>query len=268
MRALLHSWLMLLTLTLWGHAAQAADVHRDLAKILSSGELKVGVALYSPWVLKAKNGVLVGAEIDIARRLAKDMGVKIDWVTKPWDQLIPALETGEVDIIVAGMSITPERALRVNFSQPYGFSGVSLVANKEMTKAFTGFAQLNDKSVKIGVVKGTVAADVAQRIFEKAEIKVFADNNELVKQLLKGQLHAYVESDPLPKYLSLQHPDKLDLPLSQPLLSTREAFAVRKGDSDFIFFLNAWVNAREADGIIGSIRRYWFESLDWQQEAK
>jgi polar amino acid transport system substrate-binding protein len=54
------------------------------------------------------------------------------------------------------------------------------------------------------------------------------------------------------------------VPIKKPLVATREAFAVRRGDNDFVNFLNAWVVARDADAWLTSTRKYWFESLNWQ----
>ena len=263
----LRAALLAMSFMLMNTATYASDV-RTFDTILKSGELRVGVAEFTPWVLASKNGALTGAEVDIARRLGNDTKLKTTFVNMPFEALIPALEKGDIDIIVSGMSITPERALRVNFSQPYNESGVSLVANREKTKAINTFAELDAKGVVIGVVAKTVSADLAGRIFDKATVKLYQNSKDVISDLLKGKVDALVESEPAPTFLSLQYPEKLDLPMSQSLLETREAFAVRKGDPDFLAYLNAWINAREADGVINSIRHYWFESLDWQQDMK
>ncbi|UCE62686.1 MAG: transporter substrate-binding domain-containing protein [Nitrospirota bacterium] len=237
-----------------------------LDSVLKNGTLRVGVSLFTPWVLKNKKGVLVGFEIDVANQLAKDLGVQLNLKEFDWDAMVPALLNKEIDIIVAGMVITPQRALKVNFSQPYANSGIGLATNLALTKDFTGLGDINRQQVKVGVVTGTIAEEVAKRLFPKATIQSFVKSEEAVQALVLGQLHGYVEHDPMPTYLALEHPGKIDEPLSEPLLSTKAGFAVNKGDPDFINFLNAWIIARDADSWLTSAHNYWFETLQWREE--
>ena len=89
---------------------------RDLQEVLNTGTLRVGVTLYAPWAARGADGELVGFEVDVARQLAADMGVEAQIFPYDLDRLVPALESGEIDLIAAGLTITPERALHVNFS--------------------------------------------------------------------------------------------------------------------------------------------------------
>lgn len=249
--------------------AFAADTQvRSFSQVLAAHTLRVGVFPATPYVIKGKDGQLTGSEVDIAKRLAKDMGVDVKFQQyAQWEQLIPALQRGDIDIIVSGLSITPERALQVYFSRPYASSGIGIATNTKLTAGFTSIDDLNRPSVAIGVLSGTVSEQVARELFDKASIKTFSDESKVEDALLKGLLHAYVRSEPAPRFLALRHPKLIDVPVAKPLLTTREAFAVRKGDSDFINFLNAWIEARSADAWLGSTHRYWFETLDWQERA-
>ena len=259
--------LTVLVLCLSSLLVQAAEP-RQLDDILKSGELRIGLSLFTPWTMRAKDGSPIGSEVDIARRLAADMGVTAKLAVFEWDQLIDALNKGDIDVVVAGMSVTPQRALKVSFSQPYGRSGIGLAANIEMTGNFKSIEDLRKPSVSVGAVKGTVAETMAKRLFAKADLKTFATEQEAVDALLGGQLHAYVESNPMPKFLALKHPEKVDVPLNKPLYGTRQAFAVRQGDQAFLNFLNAWVVSRTADAWLETTHSYWFESLDWREQTQ
>ena len=249
-------------------AATATDQVQPstLNSVLNNRILRVGVSLFTPWVLRNKNGDLVGFEIDVANQLAKDLSVQLELKEFDWDAIVPALLNKEIDIIVAGMVITPQRALKVNFSQPYANSGIGLATNLALTKDFTGLADLNRQKVKVGVVAGTVAEDVAKRLFPQASIQSFLKSEQTVQALVQGKIHGYVEHEPIPAFLALEHPGKIDEPLSEPLLSTKAGFAVNKGDPDFINFLNAWIIARDADSWLTSAHNYWFETLQWREE--
>ena len=259
--------LLLLAAALSAHSPLYAAEARNFDQIVAAKTLRVGINLMVPYAMQGKDGKLVGSEIDIAQRVAKDMGVAAE--LKPYDQaqLIPALQKGEIDIIVAGLSITPARALQVWFSQPYASSGIGVATNTALTNEFDSLDDLDSDKVAIGVIGGTVSEQVARDVFGKASIKAFSDEKPLEEALVKGLLHAYVRAEPAPRFLALRHPKTVDVPISKPLLETREAFAVRRGDAAFVNFLNAWIEARSADVWLASTHQYWFEGLSWQDRV-
>ena len=238
-----------------------------LEGVLKKGTLRVGVSLFTPWTLK-KDGKLVGFEIDVANQLAKDLGVQLELKEFDWEAIIPALLDKKIDIISAGMVITPQRALKVSFSQPYASSGIGLATNMKLTKQFQSLDDLNHHDVTIGVVAGTVSEDLARRVFSKATIQSFQKSDEAIQSVIHGKVHGYVEHNPLPTFIALEHPTKVDKPLSQPLLTTKAGFAVNKGNPDFINFLNSWIIAREADTWLPAAHNYWFKSLGWRQDSQ
>lgn len=249
-------------------AAERASTSQPgtLKRVLEKGTLRVGVSLFTPWTIKTKKGELVGFEIDVAKQLAKDLGVKLEFHVFEWEHIVPTLLKREIDIIVAGMVITPQRALKVNFSQPYASSGVGLVTNIALTKHFTGLKHLDDPSIIITAVKDTVSEELARRVFSHATLKTFPSSQEAIQAVTTGKVHGYVELNPIPAYVVLDHPGLVDAPLSKPLLTTKAGFAVNKGDHDFMHFLNAWIISHEANTWLASTHKHWFDTLDWQKE--
>ena len=242
--------------------AQPGTLH----SILEKGTLRVGVSLFTPWTLKNKDGQLVGFEIDVAKQLARDLGVKPEFHVFDWEKIIPALVNRDIDIIIAGIVITPQRALKVSFSQPYDSSGIGLVTNIALTKTFKGPKDLNSPDVIIATVTGTIAEDLAQRVFSKATLKTFATSQEAIEAVKSGKVHGYVEHEAITTFVALDHPDIVDEPLSKPLLETKSGFAVNKRDPDFINFLNAWIISHEADTWLNSAHQYWFEGVEWRKD--
>ncbi len=238
-----------------------------LDSIMQTGKLRVGVSLFTPWTLKTQKGELVGFEIDVAKQLAKDLGVKPEFHVFEWENIVPAILNRKVDIIAAGMVITPQRALKVNFSQPYASSGVGLVTSIALTQKFTGIQDLNGPNVIISAVKDTVSDSLARRVFSQSTIKTFLSSQEAIKAVTTGKVHGYVELNPIPTFTVLNHPGIVDEPLAKPLLTTKAGFAINKGDPDFLNFLNAWIISHEADTWLTSVHKYWFDSLAWQEEV-
>ena len=264
---------LLLVITLFVGSIFSAQLYASESKngVLSSiqkkAEITIGVSILPPWVMKNKQGELIGFEIDIANQLARDMGVKVKFKQYQWNEMIPALNKGEVDIIASGLSITPKRALQVNFSNPYSSSGYSLVSNLSLTKDFTSIKDLNNEKIFITAVKGTVSADLATKVFPKAKLDLRKTAKEATSAVVNGTVHAFISSSPVPEFVSLKHPDSVDLPLKKPLLTTKEAFAVRNNNQEMLNFLNAWIIAHKADGWIDSSHKYWFKSLKWQPQV-
>ena len=239
-----------------------------LKSVLEKGTLRVGVSLFTPWTIKQPGGQLVGFEIDVAKQLAKDLGVKLEFHVLEWKKIIPTLLKREIDIIIAGIVITPQRALKVNFSQPYDSSGIGLVTNISLTRTFQSPNHLNRPEVIIASVNGTVSEDLARRVFPKATLKSFPTSQEAIQAVTSGKVHGYVEHEAITTFVALDHPEIVDEPLSKSLLETKAGFAVNKGDPDFINFLNAWIIAHEADTWLGSAHKYWFEGVEWRKGLK
>ena len=248
-------------------AASSDDASaRPLQQVLKSGTLRVGVALYAPWAARTASGDLIGFEVDVAKRLAADMGLKVEILSYESGRLIPALEGGEIDVIAAGLAITPERALHVNFSDPYAESGIALATQIERTASVKRLEDLDDQHYTIAAVAGSVAAELANRVLPHAKLRTFENASAASDALLAGKVDGYLEDEPVPTFLALENPSTIDLPLDRPLLTSSEGFAVNKGDPDFLAFLNAWIVARADDTWLATTNDYWFKSLRWKDK--
>jgi polar amino acid transport system substrate-binding protein len=105
---------------------------RALHRIVETGKIRVGMSGdQAPFNVKSGSGELIGFEVDLLRMMAQSMGVTVEYVIKPFPELLPALKAGEVDIVMSGMSITAERSLGAVFVGPYMMSGKSLLTNDE-----------------------------------------------------------------------------------------------------------------------------------------
>jgi polar amino acid transport system substrate-binding protein len=249
-----------------GHRAVAPRADADtLVAIEKSGVLRVGVALIIPWTMHDKDGELIGFEIDVAKKLARDLGVKPEFFPTPFRDLVPGLVAGKYDIIVAGLSITAERALRVDFSNPYNETEVKLLASAKSPVA--GAASLdafNKDSVKIGVLEGSTAEDMAGVILTNAQIIDYTDSGAAFNDLVDGKLDAAVADSPRPEIVAQLFPDKVKCLCDQPLSTYPAAFAVPRGDVEFVNYLNAWIASRTSNKWLERKRDYWFRSTEWQ----
>lgn len=241
-----------------------ADVLDD---ILERQTIRVGVAEFVPWTMRRQSGELIGFEIEVANKIAADMGVKPEIIVYDFDKLIPALQQGEIDVIAGGMAITPRLALQVNFTQPLATSGISMATNKVKTKNITSMKELDEERAVITVVSDTLAHSVARTLFERAKIKAYPTNILAENEILEGRAHAYLAAEPEVNFLALMNSKIVDVPIEETIMATSEGLAVKKGEQELLNFLNAWVVARLTDKWLGTTRNYWFETIDWVPQS-
>jgi polar amino acid transport system substrate-binding protein len=239
-----------------------------LEQVMKRGVLRVGMSTFVPWAIQDKSGNFVGFEIDVANRLAQDMGVKTEFIPTKWSGIIPALLTGKFDVIIGGMGIRPERNLKVNFSIPYDYTGMSIVAHKKLASGFTKLSDFNNPGVSLASRTGTTAAAAVKQFLPKAKLRLFDDESQAIQELLLGRVHAVIASAPLPAFQAIANPDRLFLPLKEEFTREPIGFAIRKGDFDSLNFLDNWIRIVEAEGWLKERKHYWFETKDWEKLIK
>lgn len=246
----------------------ASDVQKEIAgsstieKVLRSGKLRVGMATFVPWAMQSKTGEWVGFEIDVAKRLAKDMGVEVEFVPTKWEGLIPSLLTGKFDLVIAGMTGTPQRALKINFTQPYDFTGTQICIHKDYADKVKTPMDLNNPDYVVLSRVGVTAAETAKRLLPKSQKRLFSDNGSMVQELLNGNAAAIIQSLPEPAQLVAKNPETLVL-LPGTLTKEPISMGVRKGDPDTLAYLNNWIEIVRAEGFLEEKVNYWWRSMEW-----
>ncbi len=227
--------------------------------IRKRGTLLVGTAWNIPWAMRDPQGEWLGFEIDIARQLAADLGVEMNIVRMPFNEFTDALASGKIDVVVAGYSITPQRALAAEFSNAYAESQMELVVRKDLVGQDVDRADL-----KFGARAGTTSEAAARGRFSKAQVVPFDDERKLYAALKDGQVDGALAYVPRTTIAVAQSEGKFAVASQVSALPhTVEAFAVRRGEQSLLNFLNAWIAYWTADGWIAERHKYWFETLDW-----
>jgi polar amino acid transport system substrate-binding protein len=255
--------------TLGGVTASLPAVAQEpslIETVSERGVLRVGVGNFVPWVFRSKTGDIIGFEVDVATKLAEDMGVEVEFVPTVWDGMIPALLAGNFDVIISGMSLRPDRMLRVNFSIPYASSGNMIGASVERMPGETTLEAFNNRDVTIAAVRGSTSASAVQAELPEARLIQFDAEADVVQEVLNGNADAYVASAPKPGTDAAEFPDQIYLPIRETFRGTMEAFAVRKGDPDALNYFNNWILLNEANGFLEERWQYWFTTRDWADQ--
>ena len=254
-------------------SALAADINlakkSTLESILKRHELRVGFeAGYVPFEMTDKKGRYVGFDIDVAKEMAKAMGVKFVPVNTAWDSIIPSLITDKFDIIMSGMTVTQERNLKINFADPYINVGQTILINQKDQSKIKSYKDLNNPKYIVTSKLGTTGEQAVQRLIPKCTYKSFKTEPEAALEVVNGKADAFVYDLPYcSKLMAQQGAGKLVF-LDKPFTYEPLAWAIRKGDPDFMNWLNNFLNQIKNDGRYDRIYNKWIKSTGWIKDIQ
>ncbi len=240
-----------------------------IEKILKRGELRVGFESgYVPFEMTDKKGNFIGFDMDYARRMAKEMGVKFVPVNTEWDGIIPALMTDKFDIIMGGMTITQERNLKINFAEPYIVVGQTILLNKKHEGQVTSYKDLNDPKYILTSRLGTTGEQAIKKYMPKATYKSFQSEAEAGLEVINGKADALVYDLPFCGFLYGSQGKGKTVFLKEPFTYEPLAWAVNKGDPDFLNWLNNFLRQTRGDGFYDRLYQKWIIGSDWKKELE
>ena len=242
------------------------NTQETIEKVIERGVLRVGFSSFMPWAMQNKEGEYIGFEIDVARRLAKDIGVELQLVPTNWDGIIPALLSGKFDVVIGGMGATVQRGLSVNFTIPYDYVVMDIIAHKTAGAYIKTFEDLNSENTILALRTGSSAAFFAKAQLPNATIRFFNDEAPAVEEVIAGRAHAFISAKPLPNLMLAKNKDTLMQPFE--ITSYREpiSFAVRKGDLNTLNVFDTWIRQMHGLGWLEERSRYWFKGTEWQKD--
>lgn len=243
-----------------------------LNQILERGELRVGLEPgYMPFEMKDKKGRIIGYDVDLAKEMAKAMGVQLKIVPTAFDGIIAGLLTNKFDVIIAGMTITQQRNLKINFSDPYLVVGQTILLNKEYANEIKSAKDLDNKKYTITAKLGQTGEIVARKFFKNAQINTFDTESEGVSEVLNKKAVAFVNDQPYnAMFMDAKGKDKL-IHMDKPLTYEPLAFAIKKGDPDFLNWLNNFLRQMKEDKVQDTYQRLydkWFIDTSWLEKVQ
>ncbi|MDW9790542.1 transporter substrate-binding domain-containing protein [Sinorhizobium meliloti] len=234
----------------------AAAAAQTVETIKSAGTVKVGMLVdFPPFGIMDANNQPDGYDADVAKLLAKELGVEVTIVPVTGPNRIPYLQSNQVDLLVASLGITEERAKNVDFSQPY--AGISIGVFGAADLAVTKPEDLAGKT--IGVARASTQDTATTKIApQDANIQRFDDDASAVQALLSGQVELIGVSNVVAAQIEAAAPGRFNqkLQLSQQV----QGIAVRKGSSEMLKFVNGFLDKVKADGQLNAIHEKWLGS--------
>jgi len=240
-----------------------------LDRIQKRGELVVGtMGNMPPLNMTAKDGEIFGFEPDLARRLAGAMNVKVKFVTKPFNELLPALQNGEVDMVMSGMTITPERNLKVAFVGPYFISGKAFLT-KIKTVAYAKEAEdANNPNTKIVTLKDSTSQAFAEKYLDKTTLFTTGTYDEAVDMVLQDKVQAMIADYPICVVSVFRYPEAGLLSVVTQLTYEPIGIAIPANDPLLMNWTRNTLNSIEGSGMLDELKLKWFTGGDWLNKLK
>lgn len=238
-----------------------------LQHIMSKGELVVGMTGDMPPLnMTVKSGKVIGLEPELSEYIADAMGVKLKLKTLPFAELLPALQSGQVDMVMSGMTITPKRNLKVAFVGPYFLSGKCILTKEEGLAQADEPSDINRPGVKLAALQSSTSQLFVEELAPKATLVTTKDYDAAVRMVLDNEVDALVGDYPVCVVSLLRYPD--DGLMSVISLLTQEpiGIALPANDPLFINWMGNFIDNLQSNGILSELKADWFESGPWLDE--
>ena len=240
-----------------------------LDRIQKRGELIVGtMGNMPPLNMTSKDGEIFGLEPDLAKMMAGAMNVKVKFVTKPFSELLPALQAGEVDMVLSGMTITPERNMKVAFVGPYFISGKAFLTKVKTIAMAKKTAEVNSPNTKLVALKDSTSQAFAEAVLDKTTLFTTGTYDEAVDMVLQDKVQAMIADYPICVVSVFRYPEAGLLSVITPLTYEPIGIAIPANDPLLMNWTTNTLNSIEASGNLDQLRLKWFARGAWLDKLK
>ena len=240
-----------------------------ITRILQRGELAVGTTIdQPPLAMKATSGNIIGLEPDLGQAMADAMGVKLRLVPLPFADLIPALEKGQIDLALGGMTMTPERNLKVAFVGPYLLSGKTIVARSDEIARLKDRDKLKSSSLRVAALQASTSEAFVRSFLPNAQLTLVNSYDAAVRLLVDRKADAIVADYPAALLAAMRFP-KVNLEvLKDPLSFEPLGIALPPNDPLLVNWTMNFLDQLDGTGALESLQDKWFSNQDWLKQVE
>jgi polar amino acid transport system substrate-binding protein len=244
------------------------------------GRLRVAIPKDTPPFAMRVAGQLTGFDVELARHLCATLGVKLELIELPVDDVLPSVFGPKpiADLALANITRTSRRAARVNFSAPYLTVSQAAIVERRLVagesqpggeieqRSFESYEDLARLSaLVVGVRDNSAPERFARRSFPTARLKSYPTLAEAFVALRKGRVQAVAHDEPAIRLWNRQNAglNYRFKALLRPVTEDPICIAIRKGDLEFLRWLDVYVAEVEAEGLLARLRRRFIEKMTW-----
>lgn len=250
-----------------GTSAETSNATSTLKKIQDRGKLIIGTGPgYLPFEMLDQQGNFIGYDMDLGRAIGEALNVEVEFVQYEFITLIPALQNGQIDMLISGMTIRGDRALAVSFSDPYYPTGQVLMinANDKTTKSWK---DLDVSGNIIAVTQGSTGALLAKQIFKNATVRDYEGFPTASQAVAQGMANGLIYDEPAIKMYEIMHPENVK-GIYELVSSENLGIAVAYNDLETVQWLNSFLSYYIGSPEELESREKWFNSTDWMEKLQ
>lgn len=237
-----------------------------LDRIVARGELRVGVSGDMPPMNMTAGDKIIGMDVDLAGMIADYMGVNLKLQKIEFAKLMPALESGSIDMIISNMTMTPDRNLRAAFVGPYFSSGKAFLTKRATIAQAKGLPDVNSPQFTFAALKDSTSESVIREGAPLAKLVTTASDTDAVKMVIDGRADAMVSDFPICIVAILRNPNAGLLSVVAPVTYEPIGIAVPKGDPLLVNWLENTLNSLKQTGNIDALKEKWFTQTGWLKQ--
>ena len=238
-------------------------------RVLSRGELRVGVSGdMPPMNLLTKEDQVIGMDVDLATMIAEAMGVRLNLQRMDFRTLMPALESGGIDMIVSNMTMTPDRNLKAAFVGPYFTSGKAFLTKRSSIAQAKGLPDINSPQFTFVALKESTSEAVIRKGAPQAKLLTAGTQNEAIQMVVDGKADAMIADYPICVVATYRNPAAGLVSVVAPITYEPIGIAVPKGDPHLLNWLGNFLHSLEKAGYMQELREKWFAQPTWLPQMK
>lgn len=238
-----------------------------LDTIKKDGVLKIGIDVgYQPFEMKTRSGQIIGFDIDLANMIASELGVKLEIINTEWDGVIAALLAGKFHLVMGGMTITPDRSKRVDFSPPYLDMGQLPIIHSKHKSTIQKIEDLNQEKYTVASRLGTTGERAAKKFFPKAKYKSYQDRETGAMDVIFGRIDAFIYDSPYIHVFNNTKGGGKTFTFESPFTDEPIGLAIKKENPKFLAFLTNFIHKVKASPDYQERIDYWFKGSKWLKD--
>lgn len=266
MKKMAFLWLAILLVFVTGCSQEVggggATGPSTIQKIVDRNKLIIGTSPgYFPFEMKDKQGVNVGYDIDLGKAIGDALKVEVEFKEFEFGGLIPALQTGDIDMVISGMTIRGDRALAVSFSDPYYSAGQIIMVPKSDSATKT-WKDLDKPDKKIALAQGTTGALLAKQLFQNAQMMDFDGFANAALAVKQNQADAVIFDEPGIAVYEIMNGDSVR-GIYETLSSENLGIALPLNDHATIQWMNSFLASYRNGPADQAAIQKWFKSNEW-----
>ena len=266
-RSILALMVVVVLMAVWGHvfaAGESTRVSPVLDRILMKKELVVGTAASMPPLnMRTKDGQIIGMEVDLANLFAGGMGVKLTLKPMHFNDLLPAQEAGQVDMVLSAMAMTPGRNLKFAFVGPYFPSGKSVLTKGKNVEAVDEIAKMNNPDKVLVALKGSTSQMFVEKLMPKAKLVLADDYDQAVGMIRNDKAVAMVADYPICMVSAYRFADAGLVTLAKPISYEPIGVALPPNDPLLVNWVQNVLHLLEKTGELDVLMQRWFKDTSW-----